>query len=167
VNWELVGPEWQLRATTATKPRARAVEGTTKTALARLHGGRREQQVQPCWWLLVVQRDAGARRRWAAAAADAEGSGDTYHGDEVAASDRPGQDGCVFKGAWRRWFDRRMASTCPATSDRQARAEVRRSTGGTQRQPSFWINTSPNENSLVKIAKNWEKFQENSWRKKV
>jgi hypothetical protein len=40
VNWKLVGPEWQLRATTTMKPRARAAKGTTKTTLARLHGGR-------------------------------------------------------------------------------------------------------------------------------
>jgi hypothetical protein len=62
VNLELVGPEWQPRSMVAMKPRARATEGTTKTALVRLHGGRREQQVQPCQRLLVVQRDAGAGR---------------------------------------------------------------------------------------------------------
>jgi hypothetical protein len=44
VNCELVGPEWQLWVTAVMKPRAHATEGTTKTALARLHGGRWEQQ---------------------------------------------------------------------------------------------------------------------------
>jgi hypothetical protein len=63
--------------------------------------------------------------------AGAEGSGGAYRGDEVAASDWPGRNDRVFKGAWCRQFGQRMASTCPATSDRWARVKVRRPTGGT------------------------------------
>jgi hypothetical protein len=68
----------------------------------------------------------------------AEGSGDTYRGDEAVASNRPGRDDRVFKEAWRRRFGRRVASMCQTTSDRWARAEVRRLTGGTQ-----WLNSFP------------------------
>jgi hypothetical protein len=73
------------------------------------------------------------------AAAGVKGSGDAYHVDEAVASDWPGRDDHVFKDARRRRFGRRVASTCQTTSDRRARAEVRRQTGGTQRPNSFLV----------------------------
>jgi hypothetical protein len=49
--------------------------------------------------------------------------GDVNHGDEVATSDRPGQNGRAYKDAQHRRVGRRVASTCPASSDRRAQAE--------------------------------------------
>jgi hypothetical protein len=49
--------------------------------------------------------------------------GDVNHGDEVAASDRPGQNGCAYKDAQHRRVGRRVASSCPTSSDRRAQAE--------------------------------------------
>jgi hypothetical protein len=51
-------------------------------------------------------------------------------GGEVVASDRPDQNNRAFKGARHHRVGQHMASTCPASSDRQARVEVRRPIGG-------------------------------------
>jgi hypothetical protein len=48
---------------------------------------------------------------------------DVDHGGEVAASDRPGQNGHAYKGMQRCRVGRHMVSMCPASSNRWARAE--------------------------------------------
>jgi hypothetical protein len=47
--------------------------------------------------------------------------GDVDHGGDVAASDQTGQDGRGFKVAQCWQISRRVASTCPASTDRRAR----------------------------------------------
>jgi hypothetical protein len=49
--------------------------------------------------------------------------GEVDRGDEVAASDRLGQNGHAYKGARRRRVGRRVVLTCPTFSDRQTRVE--------------------------------------------
>jgi hypothetical protein len=49
--------------------------------------------------------------------------GDVDRGGEVASSERPGRNDHAYKGTRRRRVGRRVASTCPASSDRQARAK--------------------------------------------
>jgi hypothetical protein len=56
--------------------------------------------------------------------------GDVDRGGEVVASDRPDRNDRAFRGARHRQVGRHMASMCLASSDRQARVEVRRSIGG-------------------------------------
>jgi hypothetical protein len=84
------------------------------------------------------------RERWRRWPVRGNGGEDSAEGlptsdDGGGGSDQPGRDGRVFKDARRRRFGRRVASMCQTTSDRRARAEVRRLTGGTQRPNSFLV----------------------------
>jgi hypothetical protein len=51
-------------------------------------------------------------------------------GGEVVALDRPGRNGRACKGARCHRVGRCVVSMCPVSFNRRARAEVRRSTGG-------------------------------------
>jgi hypothetical protein len=75
-----------------------------------------------------VAADAKRPQRWHGELTG-EAGGDWWRGDvdrgfEVAASDRPGQNGRAFKGAWCPQVGRHVVSMWPVSSDRRARVEV-------------------------------------------